>query len=217
VRCGDTGVYGIGSHAHNDQLSFELCLGDRPLVVDPGTYSYYTDGKLRQLFRSTAFHSTLRVDGEEQNPLPPWPRFPLGDRSRAEAIEWSPAGPTIVFAGRHHGFESLPSPATHERRLELDGEERTLTVTDLVSSAGEHRLDWTFPLGACDEVSLHGDVAIAEFGATRLAIEAGGAALSIEDGWYSPHYGVKEPRPFVAARKQSAPGRDRTELVLRVL
>jgi uncharacterized heparinase superfamily protein len=216
VRCGDTGVYGIGSHAHNDQLSFELCCGERPLIVDPGTYTYYSDGELRLRFRSTAFHSTLRVDGEEQNPMPAWPRFPLGDRSRAEAREWSPDATPIAFAGRHHGFEGLPSPATHERRLELDGEARTLTIADLVSSDSSHRLDWTFPLGDCDAVELAGDTVVADFGPLRLSIESPGAALALEDGWYSPHYGVKEPRRFVTASKQSTPGEDRTELVLRV-
>src|SRR5439155_235146 len=61
VRCGDTGRRGRGGHGHNDQLSFELAAGSEPLVVDPGTYLYTADPLERNRFRSTAFHSTLRV------------------------------------------------------------------------------------------------------------------------------------------------------------
>jgi len=67
VRCGSVGQNGFGGHAHNDQLSFELCLGQKPVVVDPGTCVYTPLPDLRNRMRSTAMHSTLAVDGLEQN------------------------------------------------------------------------------------------------------------------------------------------------------
>lgn len=217
VRCGDTGVYGVGGHAHNDQLSFELCCGSTPLIEDPGTGTYYEDEEERLRFRSTAFHATLRVDGAEQNTLPPWPRFPLGNRSRAEAIAWEEGTERTAFAGRHHGFETLPDPAVHERRLELDSRRRELTIVDTVTSSGAHRLDWVFPLGPCRDVSVRDDgVAVAEFGPLRLSIAAENVELRVEGGLYSPAYGVKEPRRFVAGRARSTPGHHSTTLRLRV-
>jgi hypothetical protein len=216
VRCGDTGVYGIGGHAHNDQLSFELSCGGTPLIEDPGTGTYYESEEERLRFRSTGYHATLRVDGAEQNELPSYPRFPLGDRSRGEASAWEPGGERTAFAGRHHGFEALPAPALHERRLELDAAQRQLTVVDTVVSDAAHRLDWTFPLGPCDEVTIDDGTAVARFGAVRLTIAVEGAELSVEEGAYSPAYGVEEPRPFVAARGQSAPGSHSTTIRLRV-
>jgi hypothetical protein len=216
VRCGDTGVYGGGNHAHNDQLSFELCVGERPLIVDPGTFTYYRDPELRLRFRSTAFHSTLQVDGGEQNPIPPYPRFPLGDRSRAELVEWEDGAKGIRFVGRHHGFEDLPAPATHERRLELDRPARALTIVDTVASEAGHRLDWAFPLGPCDAVEVEPSRATVSFGDTRLTLLADGADLRCEDGLYSAHYGVKERRPFLRASKQGAAGVDVTRFKLSV-
>lgn len=216
VRCGDTGVYGIGGHAHNDQLSFELCCGPTPLIEDPGTGTYYEDEEERLRFRSTGFHATLRVDGAEQNALPTWPRFPLGNRSRAEAIAWEEGTERTAFAGRHHGFELLPDPAVHERRLELDSRRRELTIVDTMTSSGAHRLDWAFPLGNCEDVSIRDGAAVAEFGSVRLSITAEDVELRVEDGLYSPAYGVKEPRRFVTARGRSAPGRHSTTLRLRV-
>lgn len=216
VRCGDTGVYGVGGHAHNDQLSFELCCGSTPLIEDPGTGTYYENEGDRLRFRSTGFHATMSVDGAEQNPLPPWPRFPLGNRSRAETLAWEEDREHTAFAGRHHGFEMLPDPAVHERRLELDSRRRELTIVDTVTSSGAHRLDWAFPLGKCRDVSIRDGVAVAEFGSLRLSIAAEGVELRVEDGLYSPAYGVKEPRRFVAGRGRSAPGRHSTTLRLRV-
>jgi hypothetical protein len=215
-RCGDTGVYGGGNHAHNDQLSFELCRGGQPLIVDPGTFTYYRDSELRVRFRSTAFHATLQVDGAEQNPIPPYPRFPLGDRSRAELLEWTDEEKRVVFAGRHHGFEHLQAPAIHERRIELGRSDQRLTVVDTVLSEAPHQLTWTFPLGVCDRFEIEAEKATVWFGATRLVILVAGVELSIEDGLYSPHYGAKEARPFLRARKESCAGRDLTEFVLSV-
>jgi Heparinase II/III-like protein/Heparinase II/III N-terminus len=216
VRCGDTGVYGIGGHAHNDQLSFELCCGDTPLIEDPGTGTYYESEEERLRFRATGFHATLRIDGAEQNELPPYPRFPLGDRSRAEAISWEPGPERTAFAGRHHGFEALPAAATHERRLELDGPRGELRIVDTVASDAAHRLEWTFPLGRGGQVSIRDGAAVADFGAVRLSIAVEGAELEVVDGAYSPAYGVTELRPFISARGSSAPGRHSTEIHLKV-
>jgi hypothetical protein len=216
VRCGDTGVYGIGGHAHNDQLSFEFCCGAVPLIEDPGTGTYYEDETERLRFRSTGFHATLRVDGAEQNELPAYPRFPLGNRSRAEAIAWETSAAGTAFSGRHHGFEALPQPALHERRLELDPGRRELRIVDTVSSEAAHRLDWAFPLGPCDDAAIRDGVAIARFGELQLSIAATDAELAIVDGLYSPAYGVTEPRPFVVASGRSEPGTYSSAFSLRV-
>jgi Heparinase II/III-like protein/Heparinase II/III N-terminus len=217
VRCGDNGLGGLGGHAHNDQLSFELCYRDQPLIEDPGTYVYYHDARLRRLFRSTSFHATLQVDDEEQNPIPEWPRFPMGDRTRAEALEWQPDGPRPTFAGRHHGFEQLAAPARYERRFELDPEAATLTLTDVVTSAAGHQLEWSFPLGRSLGVSAGAGLAEVEFEGVSLRIEAPGLGFAVRDAWYSPRYGVKEPRQFLGAKATSEPGRNAFELRLRIL
>src|SRR5262249_17115177 len=66
LRCGPVGQDGNGGHAHNDQLSFELAVEDKILVVDPGTYLYTPSCRRRNQFRSTSVHNTLVVPGREQ-------------------------------------------------------------------------------------------------------------------------------------------------------
>jgi hypothetical protein len=201
VRCGDTGRYGRGGHSHNDLLSFELAVGHRPLVVDPGTYLYTADPPSRNLFRSTAFHSTLRVGGAEQNELRTDDLFAMEDRASANTLAWEPRATGAVFEGEHFGFLVLPSPAVHTRRVELDGQAGELRIRDTVSSAESHELEWTFPLAPGAE--------------SRLEVRADGLDFSLEDGWYSPSYGVRVPTKFLRARKQSRPQEDVTDIVLR--
>jgi hypothetical protein len=192
VRCGDVGRHGRGGHGHNDQLSFELAAGDKPLVVDPGTFLYTADPAERNRFRSTAYHATLRLDRGEQNELSADDLFLMADRARAEQLAWDGTS----FEGRHHGFPG----ATHTRRVELHDDE--LRIWDTVSSPAAHELEWTFPL--------------APGGHNYLEVRADGLDFQPEDGWYSPRYGVREPATFLRARRPSRPGEDVTALTIRI-
>ena len=57
------GTKGFGNHKHNDQLSFEYHVGGHAIVVDPGSFVYTSDADARNLFRGTAYHNTLQIDG----------------------------------------------------------------------------------------------------------------------------------------------------------
>jgi hypothetical protein len=217
VRCGDVGVGGLGSHAHNDALSFELAYGAQPLIIDPGSYLYTADPRERDRFRSTAFHSTLAIDGREQNPISKTTLFSMEDRRRAELISWDPdpVRPSIVC--RHHGYAALAQPAMHSRRIELDTDGRSLVITDIVTSDAEHDLEWTFPLAPC-AADADGDRAAASFDSgVALAVEAVGVQFRVDDGWLSPSYGRRIRTPFLRATARSSPGEHVTRLVLRLI
>ncbi len=151
VRCGDVGLEGVGAHAHNDQLSFELCLGRQPLVVDPGAYVYTPDPVARNAFRATAAHATLQVDGREQNPLRSDYLFSVEDHAHARALHWEADGARAIFTGEHRGF----APMVHRRRVTFDGDTRTLEIEDELVGGGE-RLQWSFPLAAGGRVEIAG-------------------------------------------------------------
>lgn len=67
ISCGSNGQNGNGGHAHNDKMSFELSLDGKLIIVDPGTYLYTPSIDKRNLFRSTAMHSTPQSGIAEQN------------------------------------------------------------------------------------------------------------------------------------------------------
>ena len=217
VRCGDVGLGGLGSHAHNDALSFELAFGARPLIIDPGSYLYTADPAARNQFRSTAVHSTLQVDGAEQNPILEHALFAMEDRRRARMTRWDTSDRARpVFEGQHRGYEDLPQPTLHRRRIALDAPARSVVITDTVESAAEHRLEWTFPLGPC-EASADGSRATARFtGGPTLELEAVGLKFGVEEGWLSPFYGRRIAVPYIHARKRSRPPADISKIVLSI-
>lgn len=59
----------IGTHTHNDLLSFVLSVGKDDVIIDPGTFVYTSNPLLRNQFRSSKMHNTIIVDNEEQNYL----------------------------------------------------------------------------------------------------------------------------------------------------
>ena len=65
----DCGPLGDGGHGHYDLLSVEAFAGGRPLVVDPGRFTYAEEPpNLRRWFKGTAAHNTVCVDGLDQTP-----------------------------------------------------------------------------------------------------------------------------------------------------
>src|SRR5438874_1699164 len=74
-RCGPSAPDFLPAHAHADALSFQLWWRGRPVVADPGTYTY-EPGADRDWFRSTRAHSTVRVDDRDQFKL--WGAFRSG-------------------------------------------------------------------------------------------------------------------------------------------
>ena len=68
----DSGPLGDGGHGHYDLLSLEIAAGGRPLILDPGRYTYdEQEPNLRHWFKGTAAHNTVVVDGLDQTPYRP--------------------------------------------------------------------------------------------------------------------------------------------------
>jgi Heparinase II/III-like protein len=121
LTAGPNGQGGCGGHAHNDKNSVELSFGEVDLVLDRGTFVYARDPRERDRRRGTAAHSTVQVDGVEQNRIVPGRLFALPDTSRAR-IRWMdrPNG-HVMASGEHRGYLRLRQGVVH-RRLAALGE-----------------------------------------------------------------------------------------------
>jgi hypothetical protein len=214
VRCGDVGIYGRGCHAHNDIMGFELCFGETPLVVDPGSYLYTADAVARNRFRSTAAHSTLQIDRAEQNELRAERLFALVDRARPEVLAWETSRTSATLTGRHHGFEALRAPATHTRTIHLDAEKQTLEIVDEVVSDEAHELAWTFQMAPCSVEITPDGLVVAHFPEVAMQIRGEGLIPTVEERWISPGYGTCGPAPAVRLHGRSRPRHHRSVIVL---
>ncbi len=123
----DAGPFGFGSlaaHAHCDALAVNVAVDGRRVLVDRGTFVYNGDPAGRDLFRGTAAHNTLQLDGREQAEAAGpflWRRRP---RVVLERCELGEAHDMVVAS--HDGF----APARHRRTVERRGD--ALLIVDEV-------------------------------------------------------------------------------------
>ncbi|MCU1308543.1 MAG: hypothetical protein JWN45_3238 [Acidobacteriaceae bacterium] len=138
------GIKGRGSHTHADKLSVLLQLNGDPVFVDSGTACYTRDAALRNTFRATAAHNTIRVDDAEQNSIDRALLFRAGNEARVSAIEIRNEEGTTVLRANHSGYERIG--VSHERTLRINAE--SVEIRDDLAGTGEHRIDLFFHLGS---------------------------------------------------------------------
>ena len=191
IDAGSQGTQSAG-HSHADALSICLQSQGHALLIDPGTFEYVGDGPERDLFRSTAMHNTLRVDGVSQSePAGP---FAWQDLTRPKVERWI-AGETFdLFVGSHDGYSRLEFPVVHRRWI-FSLKSGFFLVRDLAQGVGKHRLDITWHLGP--EMRMRAEylfgVKGASAGLALLSANRHGWAQEVRTDMWSPVYGKKEP------------------------
>jgi hypothetical protein len=138
------GINGRGSHGHNDALSIEISTRGHAFIVDPGTYVYTADLQMRHAFRSTAYHSTVKIDGEEQNTTDPSMPFVIGNEAQPRVLEWQSNENYDKVVAEHYGYRRLRSPVTHRRTVTFDKAECSWLVEDEFFGEDEHEFETWF-------------------------------------------------------------------------
>jgi hypothetical protein len=193
----DCGPLGDGGHGHYDALSVEIAADGRPLVVDPGRYTYDEQTpNLRHWFKGTAAHNTVTVDNRDQVPYRRGkPR--KGTLPRARTLLRHTAPGLDVVRGE---VTSTCYDAVHTRRIAFVADEYWV-VEDRLAAERPHRYDLRFHLaaeawGRVDVQRREGSYVVRAPGLALIV--AGGRAPSIEPGWVAPGYGVKQRAPVVS-------------------
>jgi hypothetical protein len=195
--CGEVGTNGVGNHKHNDLLSFELYAGDKPFIVDPGSYVYTRDAKCRNLFRSTKYHNTVVVDGQEQNRFEPGRMFEMTPDAKVLVHKWLSTVDIDLLDVEHTGYARLDPPVSHRRMFQFNKAEGIWNIVDVLSGAGEHSAEWYFHFDAGIVLAEAGEGIFrtcCEGTNLELALRSETpVAFKIEDGWVSRQYGKKLP------------------------
>ena len=204
MDCGEVGLKGLGGHGHNDVLSFELSLARQRLFTDSGTFLYTASREWRNAFRSTAFHNTVQVDGEELNRLVrPDELWRLRYDAVPTGVRWRVGADRHSVRAGHRGYERLTPPVTHVRGWWLHREEACLVVADRLGGQGRHHLVWRFHLDPAVEATVEPsgvrlEVAGRCFWLTPIAGPVD-LVIRLDSGWVSPRYGVKLARTVIVA------------------
>ncbi len=197
VSCGPNGQNGNGGHAHNDKLSFTLCVEGKDIIVDPGTYVYTPEPAMRNIFRSTAHHNTVVVNGREQNHFDTSPSglFRMDNQAKAGVLAWESTSDVDRFIGEHAGYDA--QGYHHQREVMFNKHERTFRIVDSVAGqAPSSTAHFHFAPG----------IAVHKTSADRVI--AGPVVLSfqnhdkvnIEPYFFSKGYGYKEPESCITVR-----------------
>ena len=195
IDCGDHGARGRGSHAHSDALSIEVFAFNRTFLRDPGTYVYTASEEERNLFRSTAYHNTVRVDGEEISEVNEGELFAFASNVRPRVNLWESTSERDVLDAEHYAYRRLASPVTHRRVVTLDKREGYWIIKDIFTGEGSHRFEFFFNFDAGLETRIELDRSIVACDReSALAIApASGLAFDTEltERWVSPSYGTR--------------------------
>ncbi|HUQ94602.1 MAG TPA: alginate lyase family protein [Bryobacteraceae bacterium] len=176
----DTGPFGWGAagHSHSDTLSLVVRRGTEEILIDPGTYTYVGDAHWRSVFRGSASHNTIRVDGQDQA----IPVNPFAWKEKPEVIlhTWnSQPSHDILDAGcRYRGF-------THRRRIVFLKPDLLFIFDHVDGPPGDHEVEQFWHLAS-------------EHAARRLIVPG---AERIE-GWRSEAFGRKQAIPVLRVKRR---------------
>lgn len=194
----DLGPHGT-AHQHADQLSLEVSLGARHLLVDPGRYTY-RPGPARTYMKGPAGHNVVRIDGRGAIE-PPWrARAPM----RAPALRT----PRLDFFSHAARFPADPWRGRRGARwtrgiVYLRG--KCWIVLDRLEVCGpsDAAASWLFHPDCRVEIRNGGaftcdpgvpNLALLPLGAVQWRIETYRGVRSPEwRGWYSDRYNVVAP------------------------
>ncbi len=210
----DSGPLGEGNHGHFDALSFELAAHGRPLIVDPGRYTYSeaaatADGiNWRVHFRGTAAHNTVCVDGRQQTRY-----LPKAIKEVSRHVQGSvrhkisgPAAETQLVERFHapqldlvHArVRSHEYDAVHDRCI-VFVDRGYWIVSDWLRADSAHDYALNFQLGAqahgCSTLRIDGGMQLSSPGLLIAQPACAGVQHSLAAGWVSARYGDKQPAP----------------------
>jgi hypothetical protein len=186
-------------------LSVHLSVEGRELLVDPGTCCYVSEDNSRNEFRGTAAHNTLRIAESDQ--AEPESSFSWEAFVETNVESWITGTSFELFRGSHSGYARLSQPVIH-RRWVFHLKSQFWLVRDVAMGEGEHAVDlfWHIAPGFLQRRESPGSIFFEDAVGLRFALltdDRSDWIATLEDGWWSPAYGKKEPVPVVHFHRQS--------------
>ncbi len=201
----DTGPFGAGSggHSHSDTLGVIVRAGSEQIFADCGTYTYLEDPALREWFRGSAAHNTVRINGQDQG-LAAGP-FRWAQRPQTHVLHWETSAERDVLEAvcEHEASGTF----RHRRRVVLlkahgDLQADVLVVRDDIEGPpGIHTIEQFWHTG---EEPTNTTRSCVRIGAHSSLIISDNRAVELEAAWRSPRFGQKHPAVAVVVRAKSA-------------
>ena len=208
----DAGPVGEGNHGHMDALSIEMAAYGRPLIVDPGRYTYEENIEVdwRKAFRETRAHSTVTVDNADQGIYQR--KHP---RARFKIVQPQPIATVIKHELRTEpafvaGEVYSPNySAIHQRYIWFTRQRYWLVIDRMVNQQDtihDYRLRYQLTPQAQLSTKLEMVNRAVRVSSPNLQMLITGSHKlhgELESAWVSQHYGEKSSAPRVCIRQQA--------------
>lgn len=138
------GTSGKGNHQHNDFLSFEL-YSKYPFIVDPWSYCYTGNKRLRNNDRKTSSHNTVLIDMRDIIQFDEDRLFEMLGTIKVSIEKIVDGSKKWEIVLKHNGYIDLKNGnQIHERKFSYDKIYSELTVYDNLYGKGEHSANINF-------------------------------------------------------------------------
>ncbi|MEO0457306.1 MAG: heparinase II/III-family protein, partial [Cyanobacteria bacterium P01_A01_bin.114] len=210
----DCAQIGAGKHGHFDLFNFCYFANGKPLIIDPGRYTYDAvpgqDGiNWRKTFKSTAYHNTVEIDGKDQTRYIPKAKpgkFKFGPQ--VQIIK-----PSFKLGRRSDWVDAKAVSAEYtpvHQRFFLYMQRQYLFILDRIhiEDGATHQcaLRFHLPPEMQGDVSLktqRRQVSAIAPNLTLLTYKSPNMVAYIESAWASTKYGIKHPAPVVTLTQHS--------------
>jgi uncharacterized heparinase superfamily protein len=156
----------------------------------------YSAGPMRSYVRSTLAHNTVSVDGKDQAEC--WNSFRVARRFAPHSVsfarnETAQNGAQSKFEGSFNGYARLIGDRiVHQRLVTCNDGLREIRIHDVIAGRGTHVVKSLVHLHPQVSLETQGNKILLSAADTSCFIEADEGAMSIEEGWFCPKFGLKQ-------------------------
>lgn len=196
-------------HFHHDQLAVTVAINQQPLLVDAGSYLYTANTSWRNLFRSSTNHNTFHIPTlTEKDNLESYDLFQLPRKLHSPAITFDENETSIWGQDAHYEYSKFGLIAHRKMMFDKirqeciieDWFEGTFTKKSTLPPHANRYLphegeqgQWTLLFHP--DISLELDAQnhwIAYASKKSIAIITSSLPFVIDEGYYSPSYGIRK-------------------------
>ena len=206
---GPLGMPPLHNHGHADALAIWLAFQGKPFFVDSGTYRYNGVSRWRQYFKGTQAHNTVTIDGKDQAVQET--SFVWSNAYKARLDAFFENEQLLFWSASHDGYSRLEHSVRHYRSILYEKGNHFL-IRDFFKGSGSHHFQVNYHLHPDVLVSVCGKWLQLSHGDTMLFVRILEGDFQIIKGqlhpilgWYSPHYGKKQPTTVLTSSKTGRP------------
>jgi hypothetical protein len=194
---GPLGMAPLYNHGHADALSVTLCLDNKEMLIDPGTYRYNGVPEFRKYLKGTRAHNTVTIDGLDQANQETG--FIWSRPYKAKLVKTAEQENGFFLQASHNGYIRLREPVRHFRSIILP-DKFYFFIKDTFWGKGIHTFELNY--------HVHPDAEITSEAQGWWKIDNQNAIIYVRTlnemnfkiingqrnplfGWYSPSYGIK--------------------------